>query len=149
MRYLPIRRHVPHWEYPRGTVCVTWHLRREQSPLTERERDRVLEVIRRGDGVVGEVLAAVVMDDHVHAIVALADGWTCQKVAQAWKSVSSHGMTKAEGRSAPVWQREYFDRWIADAGRVDRCIEYVLENPRRRWPGTEDYRWLIERRRVQ
>jgi REP element-mobilizing transposase RayT len=149
MRYLPVRRHVPHWEYAGGTVCITWHLHREQSPLTEEERGQTFEVIRRGDGVAGDLLAAVVMDDHVHAVVALGPDWTCQRVAQTWKSVSSHGMTKAGGRQAPVWQREYFDRWIADAGRVDRCIEYVLANPRRRWPGTENYTWLIERRRVR
>jgi len=149
MRYLPFRRLVPHWEYPCGTVCITWHLHRDQPSLTEMEREQVLEVIRRGDGVVGDVLAAVVMDDHVHAVVALGVDWTCQRVAQTWKSVSSHGMTKVSGRNAPVWQREYFDRWIADAPRVDRCIEYVLQNPRRRWPGTDQYRWVIERRRVQ
>ena len=149
MRYLPARRHVPHWEYPCGTVCITWRLHREQRPLTDQERGQVMEVIRRGDCLVGDVLASVVMDDHVHVVVALGSAWTCQKVAQVWKSVSSHLLTTAAGRCAPVWQREYFDRWIADAGRVDRCIEYVLDNPRRRWPGTENYQWAFQRRRVQ
>ena len=149
MRFLPVRRHLPHWEHPCGTVCLTWRLHRDQDPLTELERDLVIEVIRRGDGVVGDVLAAVVMDDHVHAVVALTSGWTCARVAQTWKSASAHRLTKAEGRRAPIWQRDYFDRWIADAGRVDRCIEYVLMNPRRRWPRAGSYQWVIERRRVQ
>lgn len=145
MRYLPVRRHVPHWEHPCGTVALTWLLHRDQPVLRDDERTIVLEVISRGADVVGQILAAVVMDDHVHAVVSLAKGWTGVRAAQTWKSVSAHALTRDFGRSAPVWQRAYFDRWMMDRERVERCVAYVLGNPTRRWPGRTDYPWLIGR----
>lgn len=107
----------------------------------------VLEVMARGDGKVGEVVAAVVMDGHVHVVVALAGGCSVAKVAQAWKSISSHRLTREHRRSAPVWQSDYFDRWIRSEERIRAAVAYVLSNPERRWPGVVDYPWRIEPRR--
>lgn len=146
MRTLPTRRHIPHSEHPGGTVCLTWRLHRSQPPLRPEERSLVIDVVRHDDGGIGDILAGVVMDDHAHILVSLYPGTTCRRVAQTWKSVSSHRMTKFHGRSAPVWQREYFDRWIMTGDRVRRAIEYVLANPIRRWPGLERYEWIIPAR---
>jgi REP element-mobilizing transposase RayT len=91
----------------------------------------------------GNILAAVVMDDHVHVLTSLIPAATGQQVAQTWKSVSSHGLTRDFGRASPVWQRQYFDRWLMDRPRIESCARYVLMNPVRRWPGTNGYRWII------
>ena len=99
--------------------------------------------------MIGDVLAGVVMDDHAHILVSLSTGSTCRQVAQTWKSVTSHRMTKEHGREAPVWQAEYFDRWIMVEARIQSAIEYVLSNPVRRWPGTTRYEWVIEPRWVR
>lgn len=83
------------------------------------------------------------MDDHAHVLVSLDRDATAGQAAQTWKSVSSHRMTKEHGRIAPVWQREYFDRWIMTEARIRGAIEYVLANPIRRWPDMEGYEWII------
>ena len=145
MRFLPRRRKLPHWEYAGGTVCLTWRLDRAQPPLRPDERDLVLAVIARGEGVLGSILAAVVMDDHAHVLIALTPSATGQRAAQVWKSVSSHGLTKEFGRSSPVWQSQYFDRWVMDQPHIESLVRYVVMNPERRWPGIERYRWLIPR----
>lgn len=143
MNFLPRRRRVPHSEYPGGTVFLTWRLHPGQPPLTPEERDLVLEVIARGEGVLGEIVAAVVMDDHVHALLALRADATGQRAAQTWKSVSSHRLTRECGRRAPVWQREYFDRWLLDRPRIETCASYILQNPVRRWSSIPPYKWVI------
>jgi REP element-mobilizing transposase RayT len=126
-----------------GAVFFTWRLHRSQPPLGASERGIVLDVIRKGDGIIGRVVAGVVMDDHVHALAALAQGTTIQRVIQTWKSASAHRLTKECGRTAPVWQRDYFDRSLRSEQSVRACITYILQNPARRWPKVVNYPWIL------
>jgi hypothetical protein len=86
------------------------------------------------------------MDDHVHILGRVLGSTTAAKLAQAWKSISSHELVKRQGRVAPVWQRDYFDRWMHSAEHTIACARYILDNPIRRWPGIERYPWVINRR---
>ena len=144
-RTLPTRRHVPHWEYPGGTVCLTWRLHRDQCPLTGLERDVVLEVLSLSGPEQCELLVAVVMDDHVHVLTRPTEGVAGRDLAQRWKSIASRRLTQAGARRAPIWQAEYFDRWMRTNEHTAACAAYVLNNPVRRWPGAGRYRWLIDR----
>lgn len=143
MHYFPTRRRVPHWEYPGGTVCLTWRLRRDHFPLNDEERGVVLAVIRRSDPTQCGLLAVVVMDDHVHALLRPAGGTTGKYLASAWKSISSHELCGTGPRRAPLWQRNYFDRWMRSEDQIRRCAEYIATNPRRRWPGLGTYPHLL------
>lgn len=143
MAFIPRRRKLPHSEYPGGTVCLNWRLHNGQPVLRPEERDRVLAIIAHDDGRLGRVLAAVVMDDHVHALITLFPTASARQAAQAWKSVSSHAMTREYGRRGPVWQRGYFDRWMLDQGRIGACARYIWMNPQRRWPGLDRYPWML------
>ena len=145
-RTLPRRRRVPHWEHPGGSVCITWRLHRDQPPLHPEERELVLDVLRRTPPADFTIRAAVVMDDHVHVLGSAAPDCTAAKVAQAWKSVSSHELVKLQGRTAPVWQRNYFDRWMRSIEHASDCARHILDNPIRRWPDIERYPWMIEAR---
>lgn len=137
------RRHPQHYAESGGAVFFTWRLHRSQPFLAPLDREIVLDVIRRGDGVIGRIVAAVVMDDHAHALVILSQGTTIQRVIQTWKSASAHRLTKEGGRVAPVWQRDYFDRSILSERGVAACVAYILQNPLRRWPDLADYPWII------
>ena len=142
-RTFPRRRHVPHWEYPGGTVCLTWRLDRDQPPLRPDERTIVLEVIRSGSPGWAHLIAAVVMDDHVHALVRPAQGVSGQHLATAWKRMTALRLSAECGRSTPVWQRSYFDRWMRTDQQTSSCRQYVLGNPGRRWPDIESYQWVL------
>ena len=133
----------PNGANPGGTLFVTWRLSPGQEPLLPEERDLVLAVLERDQGKVGEISAAVVMDDHVHVVVGLAQDRTIIKVMQAWKSISSHHLTRGCSRRAPVWQRGYFDRWLRSEERIRAAVAYILLTPERRWPNTGEYRWMI------
>lgn len=83
------------------------------------------------------------MDDHVHALVQLGPTQSTSRIVHTWKGVSAHRLTKEFGRLAPIWQRDYFDRSLRSPDSIERCVKYIAENPVRRWPETEAYRWLI------
>ena len=145
MRRFHPRQHPVHFRTPSGALFLTWRLHRSQAPLRAEERQLVLDVIMRDDGVLGEIVALVVMDDHAHALLRPAEGRTVQRIVQTWKSVSSHAMTKDHGRIAPVWQRDYWDRSLMSASSIQRCTQYITGNPRRRWPGIDGYAWVYPR----
>ena len=139
MRTLPVRRHLPHPEIPRGTCHVTWRLVSGVRGLAPAERDCVLEVMRKGNEFGCVFTAAVVMDDHVHALITPGPQAASARLVQAWKSASSHHLTKFFGRRAPVWQRDYYQRWISSPALILICADYIRQNPRRKWPGIEKY----------
>ena len=83
------------------------------------------------------------MDDHVHVLFTPGRNIRAIRFIQAWKSASSHSILKASPRTAPLWQPEYYLRWLNAPGAIARCATYIRANPSRRWPGIEKYPWII------
>ena len=102
-------------------------------------------MIRSCEPVFAELVAAVVMDDHAHVLVYPHPGTTGQRLARAWKGMTAQKLVKEHGRVAPIWQREYFDRWMESPDQIAACAAYIQANPVRRWPTIEVYPWLYYR----
>ncbi len=47
----------------------------------------------------------------------------------AWKSISAPQITATTGASAPIWQRDYFDRYLRTAESYSDKWDYVRNNP--------------------
>jgi putative transposase len=80
------------------------------------------------------LFAWVVMPNHVHVLFQPLDGWTVQKIVAAWKKFTARKICddrRATGElsNAPVWHREYWDRYIRDRKHFDKTVEYVHLNP--------------------
>jgi putative transposase len=60
---------LPHWRMDGSIYFVTWRLDGSQSPLEPNERTLVAHAIKHFAGERYELLAYVVMDDHVHVVV--------------------------------------------------------------------------------
>jgi menaquinone-specific isochorismate synthase/putative DNA methylase len=88
------------------------------------------------------LLAYVVMNDHVHALVGPLAGHLLQDIVRSWKSYTAHELVMKFGRVAHVWQDEYFDRIMRDEAELREKANYILNNPWKRWPGTENYSWV-------
>ncbi len=104
-----------------------------------------MEILRSSGPDQCDLLAAVVMDDHVHALARPADGVSGKDLAQRWKSIASRRLVCGGTRRSPIWQAEYFDRWMRSPAHTSACATYVLRNPFRRWPASTEYQWLIDR----
>ena len=143
MKVFRSRRHLKHVEVVGGTCHITWRLHRRQPLLHSAERSLVLDVLSRASEFGCIWHAAVVMDDHIHALVTPGREKTSRDLVRAWKAASSHRLVKAFGRRAPVWQAEYHQRWIHSAADVEVCARYIRGNPARRWPGVMMYPWVL------
>ena len=136
------RRHLPHWRSENAVYFVTWRLHRDQAPLSAVERSSVVSAIRHFDGDRYRLFAFVAMDDHVHAIVQPAAVHRLEEIVRSWKSYSAHQLQRAEGRIGALWQNEYFDRIVRNYAELHEKMAYILNNPRKRWPGEESYPWV-------
>jgi len=72
----------------------------------------------------------ILMPDHVH-FFARPDirGLPMAKWVQLWKGVSSRKMAKALKISPPIWQADYFDRYLRSAESYSQKWDYVEQNP--------------------
>ena len=136
------RRKLPHWRMEGSIYFVTWRLAKDQPILHPQERTLVADAIRHFDGRRYDLLAFVVMDDHVHVLVFPLVGHFLQEIVHSWKSFTANGLRKFRERAVPVWQDEYFDRIVRDEADLIQKAEYILGNPGKRWPETEKYSWV-------
>lgn len=74
--------------------------------------------------------AFVVMPNHVHVLVEIANREELPKIVHGWKSYTAKRMNEVVGGSGGVWQREYFDRLIRNAEHYTRTVEYIRKNAR-------------------
>ena len=80
------------------------------------------------------LLAWVVMPNHVHVLFQPMNGWTVAKIVAAWKKFTARKICddrrdRGEGPGAPVWHREYFDRYIRDRRHFEQAVAYIHQNP--------------------
>jgi REP-associated tyrosine transposase len=137
------RRNLPHWRLEDATYFVTWRLDRTRRDLAPWERDLVVNALRYFDGTRYQLLAYVVMNDHVHSVIAPGDGMGLERIVQAWKSYTAHRLPS--GETGRVWQSEYQDRIVRSEAELRQKIEYVLSNPFSRWPMLTVYPWAWAR----
>lgn len=135
------RRRLPHWRMQGSIYLVTWRLSKGQPALQPEERTLVADAIRHFDGERYDLIAYVVMDDHVHVMVLPLSNQSLSRVLHSWKSFTGKGLRKIRERAVPVWQDEYFDRIVRNEADLIQKVEYILGNPQKRWPETEDYPW--------
>ena len=84
-----------------------------------------------------ELIAFVVMPNHVHLLIKILNDWPLDKILYSWKSYTAKEIIKNEKQKDPrcnlkrVWSREYYDRFIRDGNHYINCIEYILRNPQK------------------
>jgi len=111
----------------------------------------VVDAWKHFDGQRYELVAYVVMPNHVHVLIKTYEGFPLSEVVHSWKSFTAHAIAKylkrcgrdacapllIEGWDAraptptptKVWQNDYFDRFIRDERHFAQAIAYIHENP--------------------
>ncbi len=135
------RRKLPHWRIEGSTYFVTWRLAKIQPVLNPEERGLVANAIRYFDGERYELLAYVIMDNHVHVLLLPLADYSLKQIVHSWKSFTSNRLRQLRERQAPIWQDEYFDRIVRNEAELIEKAQYILGNPFKRWPEAEDYPW--------
>lgn len=96
---------------------------------------------RRFGGERYDLIAWVVMPNHVHVLIRVYEGVELGRIVQSWKGytgkiiagiMKSRECAKLSAKGNPrnaVWMREYWDRFIRDDKHFDAEINYIHENP--------------------
>jgi REP element-mobilizing transposase RayT len=122
---------------------ATWRISSWQQPLSEAERGTVTAVLHQRKDQRCELLAFVVMDDHVHVLVRCGEV-PANRVVETMKSFTAHSLRELHARSGAVWQRETFHRRVVDENDLRARSHYIAANPWKRWPFVERYPWVWE-----
>lgn len=108
----------------------------------------VEDAIVFGDGTRYRLLAWVVMPNHVHVLIEQVAAWPLAKVVQSWKRHTTREINQLENLGAPsctrpleempsatrrsqnpLWQRDYWDRYIRDERHYAAAKKYIEQNP--------------------
>ena len=136
------RRRLPHWRADEAIYFVTWRLGQAQPELNPSERDLVTSALKHFEGKRYQLMALVVMNDHVHALLTTVEPYRLEDVIHSWKSFTANRMQRDHGRRGQVWQEEYFDRVVRDEKEFAQKFDYIQGNPWARWPQVETYNWV-------
>ena len=121
------RRKLPHWVLKGATYFITF--RAIQRELSVDEQKIVLEHIKEGDDKFYELIAAVIMSDHVHVLLTPRENITLSRIMKGIKGVSAHKINMLRKTKGNVWQDESYDRIIRDQGELTEKLNYMLNNP--------------------
>ncbi|MEE8434528.1 MAG: transposase [bacterium] len=131
-----------HWRLGGAVYFLTWRIHKAQHILGSSERDLIVSALRNFSGKRYDLIAFVVMDDHVHVVVQPFEKFQIQEIVHSWKSFSANQMQKKFNRVGAIWQAEYFDRIIRDDTEYFEKARYIMNNPIKRWPEIEEYKWV-------
>ncbi len=148
------KRRLLHFERPWGKYHVTFSTC-ERRPLTESERDIVLEcLLYQHEHRQYELYAACVLPDHVHLLFEPqikendAEGkpifYSLAHILQGLKSVSAHRINQLRGATGALWEKESFDRLIRSELDLHEKFQYICRNPFEEGLQNEagHYKWL-------
>ena len=82
-----------------------------------------------GHGYLYSLIDWCVMPNHVHVLVSLQERQTLAEIVRLWKGGSAIEINRILKRTGPLWQREYYDRYVRDMDHLHDCMAYIRNNP--------------------
>jgi putative transposase len=123
---------------------VTVRLRRGSRHFDGSEYPLMIHVLDSSRRRHGFLLGGyVLMPDHWHALIWTRYPLTISKVIHDVKKVSALRLHKNRGTSGPVWQRQFWDRFIRNKKEFGERLDYMHFNPVRKGlvKRPEEWRW--------
>ena len=84
--------------------------------------------VRHFDGERYRLLSWVIMPNHIHVLVQIAQVPLAQ-ILQSWKRFIAREANKLLQREGSFWEREYWDTYMRDAEQLIRARRYIDQNP--------------------
>jgi len=76
-----------------------------------------------------DVLAWVIMPNHIHCLIKIGTDFPMAKIVRTWKSVTAHRINRILDRKGAVWQTEVWDHYLRSSEELGRFIDYIEANP--------------------
>jgi REP element-mobilizing transposase RayT len=80
------------------------------------------------DGKRYDLVAFVVMPNHIHILMKLRKGYELIEIMQSIKSFTAKKINENENSTGPVWQSESYDRLIRDQKHFENVVRYIIAN---------------------
>ena len=145
---------------PGGTYFFTVNLLERRRRLLVERIDDLRAAFRAAHAVRPfEILAIVILPDHLHCLWRLPPGDTDN--ANRWAQIKSgfsrrlpagerRSLRRVARRERGIWQRRYWEHLIRDDNDLRRHVEYIHFNPVKHghspraidWPHSSFYRWV-------
>jgi putative transposase len=141
-------RRLPHMQGRGGPIFITFTTkgRRVLEPSC---RDVVLDCVQFGNRDFFELLAVVVMPDHVHLVLTprireKGHYIPVREIMKGIKGASARKINQLRGETETVWQDESFVHALRNNSDLLAAIEYIVENPvtEKLVREPNSYRWL-------
>ena len=103
------------------------------------------------DGTRYNLIAWVIMPNHVHAMLETRPGHSFPEVMHSLKSFTSKEANKILSRTGKFWEPDYFDRYVRNQNHFGFALRYIHENPVHAGlcDRAEDWRFSSARRRLK
>lgn len=109
----------------------------------------VVETWMRFDFERYDLIAWVVMPNHVHVLIRQYEQAPLGKIVQSWKTYTGKRIAEELRRAGarrsddtgPVWMRDYWDRFIRNEDHLQKAIRYIHHNPVKAGLVTEEVQW--------
>lgn len=85
----------------------------------------------------------VLMPDHWHALIGVAEPLTISRAVQDIKWIASRSLNKRRGTRGPFWQHQFWDRFVRHSKEFGERLAYMHMNPVRKGlvANQEQWRW--------
>lgn len=133
-----------------ATYFFTVTLRDRRSDLLVREIEALREAWRKAASRVPHaVIAAVVLPDHLHAVIRMED--QAADFPRLWQDIKKGFTRRTVPPGAPsAWQSRYWERTVRDEAELQSCVDYVHINPLKHglvnevaeWPHSTFHRYV-------
>ena len=81
------------------------------------------------------------MDDHVHVMVMPIPPHELGDILHSRKSFTSKAINKIRGVRGVRWQKNNYTEVMRNEREIREKVSYILQNPFRRWPELNNYKW--------
>jgi len=86
------------------------------------------------------LLAWAIMPNHAHVLFQPLNRWSMESIVASWKKFTARAISDWRNTrerqspdwpswSAPIWHREYWDRYMRDEYHLRQTIRYIHQNP--------------------
>ncbi len=123
---------------------VTISLRRKAEPFDASEYALMIDTLEGSRQRLGFLLCGyVLMPDHWHALIGVKSPLTISQVIHDVKKASARQLHGRRGTEGPLWQHQFWDRFVRHAKELSERLTYMHLNPVRKGlvSKPEDWRW--------
>jgi len=112
---------------------VTVNLRRSIPALKADEDPLILDALEQSRRKPGFMLCGdVLMPDHWHALLGVPHPLTISRVVQRVKWIAARLLNRRRTTAGPVWQHQFWDRFVRHGRELAARFEYMHLNPVRK-----------------